>query len=196
MPPHPESPSALPRSLTIAYPTLVKLGDAFTAINAAVGPFGLDTLAASTKALKSASPGDATYTRLETALAGLGERRDGIVAAMKAELYGAAAGDRPVSVGEADALIRSANRLLASAAALLSPGAATDSGPSSAGFGYERQMRTRAQSSPLPTIRCMVVTSSGAPDLKPATTRRSASPSRRAMPSSMSRRGASTMPSV
>jgi hypothetical protein len=111
------SPSALP-SLQAAYPTLVRLGDAFTAINAAVGPFGLDTLAASTKALESSSPGDATYTGLETTLAGLGERRDGIVAAMKAELYGAAFYNRPVNVGEADALIRSANGLLASAAAL------------------------------------------------------------------------------
>ena len=35
------------------YPTLVRLGDAFTAINAAVGPFGLDTLRASTCALES-----------------------------------------------------------------------------------------------------------------------------------------------
>jgi hypothetical protein len=112
------SPSALPSSLQAAYPTLVRLGDAFTAINAAVGPFGLDTLAASTKALESSSPGDATYTELETTLAGLGERRDGIVAAMKAELYGAAFYNRPVNVGEADALIRSANGLLASAGAL------------------------------------------------------------------------------
>jgi hypothetical protein len=37
---------------------------------------------------------------------------------MKDELYGAAFGNRPVNVGEADALIRSANGLLASAAAV------------------------------------------------------------------------------
>ena len=37
---------------------------------------------------------------------------------MKGELYGAAVGNRPVSVGEADAVIRSANGLLAAAAAL------------------------------------------------------------------------------
>jgi hypothetical protein len=115
------SPSALPWSLRSSYPTLVKLGDAFTAINAPVGPFGLDTLAASTKALESSSPGDATYTRLEARLAGLGARRDEIVAAMKAELYGAAFGNRPINVGEANALIRSADGLLASAARL-SPG--------------------------------------------------------------------------
>ena len=64
------------------------------------------------------------------------------------------------------------------------------------GKPYERQMTTRAQSSELPMARCMVVTSSGAPLWKPVTTRRSASPSSRSMPSSMSWRGASTSPSV
>jgi hypothetical protein len=112
------SRSALPWSLRTAYPTLVKLGDAFTAINAPVGPFGLDTLAASTKALESSSPADATYTRMETQLAGLGRERYAIVAAMKDELYGAAFGGRPVNVREADALIRSADGLLDSAAGL------------------------------------------------------------------------------
>jgi hypothetical protein len=111
------SRSTLPWSQKVASPVLTKLGDAFTAINAPVGPFGLDTLAASTKALESSSPGDATYAKLEATLAGLGEQRDRIVAAMKDELYGAAFGNRPVNVGEADALIRSANGLLASAAA-------------------------------------------------------------------------------
>jgi hypothetical protein len=85
-------------------------------VEALRGPFGLDTLAASTKALESSSPGDATYTRLETQLAGLGKRRDAIVAAMKDELYGAAFGGRPVNVREADALIGSADGLLDSAA--------------------------------------------------------------------------------
>jgi hypothetical protein len=112
------SHSAQPWSLKVASPVLTKLGDAFTAINAPVGPFGLDTLAASTKALESSSPGDATYTKLEATLAALGEQRDRIVAAMKDELYGAAFGNRPINVGEADALIRSANSLLASAAGL------------------------------------------------------------------------------
>jgi hypothetical protein len=60
----------------------------------------------------------------------------------------------------------------------------------------DRQITTRAQSSELPTVRCMVVTSSGAPVWNPVTTRRSASPSSRSMPSSMSWRGASTSPSV
>jgi len=112
------SPDALPESQRSDYRTLVKLGQAYTAINAPVGPFGLDTLAASTKALESSSPGDATYTTIEARLAGLGKARDAVVAAMKDELYDAAFDGRPINVGEADALIASAHGLLASAAAL------------------------------------------------------------------------------
>jgi hypothetical protein len=110
--------SALRRSLRTGYPTLVRLGDAFTAINAAVGPFGLDTLRASTIALESSSPGDGTYTRLEGELARLGKTRDALVAAIKAQLYGAAFDGNPVSVAKAGKLIREADALLKTAAAL------------------------------------------------------------------------------
>jgi hypothetical protein len=112
------APGALSDPQRDSYQTLVRLGKAYTAINAPVGPFGLDTLAASTRALESSSPGDATYTAIEARLAGLGRQRDAIVAAMKDELYGAAFGGQPVNVGEADALIESAHDLLASASAL------------------------------------------------------------------------------
>jgi hypothetical protein len=112
------SPDALPESQRSDYRTLVRLGQAYSAINAPVGPFGLATLAASTKALESSSPGDATYTTIEARLAGLGKARDAVVAAMKDELYGAAFDGRPVNAGEADALIAVAHGLLASASAL------------------------------------------------------------------------------
>jgi hypothetical protein len=111
-------PSALRRSLKIGYPTLVRLGDAFTAINAAVGPFGLDTLRASTVGLSSSSAGDVTYTKMESLLAGLGNQRDMLAARMKTLLYGAAFGGKPVDVSKADALIKAANALLSSAKAL------------------------------------------------------------------------------
>jgi hypothetical protein len=111
-------PAALPWSAKDDYQALVRLGDAYTAVNAAVGPFGLDTLAASTRALESSSPGDATYKKLEAKLAALGHWRDAVVAAMKAELYGAAFGNQPVSPDEAYALIGQADALLAAAAAL------------------------------------------------------------------------------
>jgi hypothetical protein len=112
------SPSALRKSLKACYPLLVRLGDAFTAINATVGPFGLATLRVSTAALESSSPGDAAYTKLEALLAGLGRQRDAIVAAMKTELYGAAWDGRPISAGKANALIKEANELLSGAARL------------------------------------------------------------------------------
>ncbi|TVZ06203.1 hypothetical protein EAS64_01815 [Trebonia kvetii] len=111
-------PSALRPSLKASYPTLVRLGDAFTAINAAVGPFGLDTLRASTVALSSTSASDVTYTKLESLLAGLGSQRDMLVAGMKTMLYGAAFGGRPVNVSKADDLIKAAADLLSSAKAL------------------------------------------------------------------------------
>ena len=54
--------TALPPAMLTNYPTLNKLGQVYTQLEAAVGEFGLDTLTASTRALASNSPGDATYT--------------------------------------------------------------------------------------------------------------------------------------
>jgi hypothetical protein len=112
------SPSALPKSMRTDEPLLIKLGDLYSQINAAVGEFGLDTLAASTKALASDSPGDATYTKIENELIKLGNERDAIVALMKTELYGAAFGGHPLNVSEANGLLASASGLLSQAAAL------------------------------------------------------------------------------
>jgi hypothetical protein len=111
-------PGALPRAMRIDTALLVKLGDSVTRINAAVGTFGLDTLKASTKALASDSPKDATYSKIEDKLSTLGSQRDTLVTAMKAELYGAAFGGHPVNAKEANALLAAANGLLAQAAAL------------------------------------------------------------------------------
>jgi len=52
--------------------------------------FGLDTPRASTRALASNSPGDATYTRIENALQGLGAARDAVAGQLRALLLGAA----------------------------------------------------------------------------------------------------------
>jgi hypothetical protein len=112
------SAGSLPASAKHAEPVLTRLGDAYTAINAPAGPFGLDTLAASTRALESSSPGDAAYTAVEAQLTALGRQRDKVAAAISAELYGADFGNRPLNVGESNALIRQADALLASAAAL------------------------------------------------------------------------------
>ena len=47
------------------------------------GDLGLDTLAASTRALASESPGDATYTSIEDQLQRLGSHRDSVAAQMR-----------------------------------------------------------------------------------------------------------------
>ncbi|HMD92491.1 MAG TPA: hypothetical protein VKG80_07590, partial [Trebonia sp.] len=111
-------PGALPRAMRIDTRLLVKLGDSFSQINAAVGAFGMDTLRASTVALRSDAPKDATYTKIENDLIKLGSERDAIVTLMKSELYGAAFGGHPLNVKEANGLLAAANGLLAQAAAL------------------------------------------------------------------------------
>jgi len=110
--------SELPAAVRYHYGLLVKLGDAYTQINAAVGKFGLSTLTASTKALASDSPGDATYTSIENSLIKLGNERDSIVSQMKGVLYGASFYGHPVNPGQASYLIGAASNLLAQASAL------------------------------------------------------------------------------
>jgi hypothetical protein len=98
--------------------TVLRLGRLYTQLEAPVGAFGLDTLRASTRALASNSPGDATYTRIENALQRLGAARDAVGAQMRAMLLGAAFGGRPLDVPAARALIRRGDQLLGQAAGL------------------------------------------------------------------------------
>jgi hypothetical protein len=111
-------PSALPPAMRAHRGTVLRLGRVYTQLEAAVGAFGLDTLRASTHALASDSPGDATYTRIENALQRLGAQRDTVGDRMRAMLLGAAFGGRPINVAAARALIRAGNRLLGQAAVL------------------------------------------------------------------------------
>ena len=83
-----------------------------------MGPFGLDTLKASTRALASTSPADAVYNGIEAKLA---PARRGAGCHRRADapaLLGAAFGGQPVNVLEARLLIRAAQRLLRQAAVL------------------------------------------------------------------------------
>jgi hypothetical protein len=117
------NPSALPAAVRANYGLLVRLGVLYSQLNAAVGQFGLDTLKASTYALASDSPGDATYTTIENGLAALGNERDTIVSFIGDQLYGAEFGGAHAALGAAGArqsagLIRAGDRLLAKVAAL------------------------------------------------------------------------------
>ena len=113
-------PTALPPAMLSSYPTLTKLGRVYTRLEAAVGEFGLDTLAASTRALASSSPGDATYTTIEGQLTSLGAARDALAGKIQALLIGAEFGGQPLSTSKSGkralaALIAQGNALLAQA---------------------------------------------------------------------------------
>jgi hypothetical protein len=109
------SSQALPPSMLSNYPTLNKLGQVCTQLEAAVGAFGLDTLTASTRALASNSAHDASYTGLENQLAALGSSRDALVAQMQVLLTGAEFGNTQISAKAAKKLISQGNALLAQA---------------------------------------------------------------------------------
>jgi len=112
------SPAGLPAGMRAHRGTLLRLGRLFTQLEAPVGAFGVDTLRASTRALASSSPGDATYTRIENALQRLGAARDAVGEQMRALLLAAAFAGRPLDVAAARALIRRGDQLLGQAAVL------------------------------------------------------------------------------
>src|SRR5580693_8945453 len=117
------SRTARPTAMRSSYPTLRKLGQVYTQLEAAVGKFGLDTLAASTRALASNAPGDATYTSIEGQLTSLGAARDALAGQIQALLTGAEFGGQPLSTSKQGSkliskLIAQANALLAQAGTL------------------------------------------------------------------------------
>ena len=108
-----------------AYPTLDKLAQVYTQLEAPVGEFGLDTLAASTRALGSNAPGDATYTTIEGQLTSLGSARDALAAQIQGLLIGAEFGGQPLNTSKSgkkalSKLIAQGNALLAQADTLAS----------------------------------------------------------------------------
>jgi hypothetical protein len=111
-------PVALPPAMAVNYAALNQLSQVYTQLEAAVGEFGLDTLSASTQALASDSPGDATYTAIENALTQLGAARDALVGQMQGVLTGAEFGGQSAGSGTLQGLIGAGNALLAQADAL------------------------------------------------------------------------------
>jgi len=110
--------SALPHSMLIHRPLLLRLGRFYTRIEAPVGQFGLDTLRASTRALASHSGGDRVFSEIESQLVQLGTARDAIAGQMRALLLGTAFGGRPIDVAKARTLIFEARKVLGIAASL------------------------------------------------------------------------------
>lgn len=91
---------------------LLRLGDLYSQLNAAVGEFGVDTLRASTVALESDTPGDREYTAIENSLRQLGVERDALVAQLRAALTSGLNGHGFLAQQQVDDLSARAARLL------------------------------------------------------------------------------------
>src|SRR5262249_16570722 len=98
--------------------SLTALGVVYKQLNACVGAFGTATLIASTKAIMSNTPGDATYTQTMAALVALGQLRDAITGPNAAQLDNATFHSGPTSdfltqmkVVSAEGLIEYSGRL-------------------------------------------------------------------------------------
>jgi hypothetical protein len=74
----------------LAAPGVTGLGECYKQLNSSVGQLGTDTLIASTRAIESASPGDATFTRVDARLRALDITRDKLALQVKGELEAAA----------------------------------------------------------------------------------------------------------
>jgi hypothetical protein len=103
---------AVPQSLRAHRDTLTRLAQVYKQIDACVGRFGLETLEVSTRALKSNSSGDKTYTKLENELILAGNQRDALAAQMIGLLEGATFNGQAINEQQAKALIAQGQELL------------------------------------------------------------------------------------
>jgi hypothetical protein len=97
-------------------PAVTALGAYDKQLSSSVGQFGAATLQASTDAVDSTSPGDATYQHVNQALTALDKVRDALAGKIKGELEAAAFTGAPVNgafaqVAACRAVIASAQRL-------------------------------------------------------------------------------------
>jgi hypothetical protein len=110
---------AVPETLRAHQETLRRLGEVYKQLNAPFGAFGMNTLVASTTAIKSGSPADdSTYTTLEEEIDSLTQQRDALAAQIRAALNAAASGDAALDEQQAKAWIKQARALIEEAAAL------------------------------------------------------------------------------
>jgi hypothetical protein len=100
----------------LSNPLVTQLGEEYKQLNSSVGQFGADTLTASTKAIESNSPHDATFATVNFALTALDQQRDALANAIKTELYNAENFGTPVPL--AGVQLVAAKLVIAEAAAL------------------------------------------------------------------------------
>ena len=93
--------------------TLRQLGEVYKQLNAPFGQFGMDTLAISTRAIKSGSANDdSTYTALANKLRAFTHQRDALAEQMRPILEEAAFGGQVIHKVQALVLIFEAEKLL------------------------------------------------------------------------------------
>jgi len=109
---------AVAQTLRAHRETLLRLGSVYEQVNASFGQFGLDLLAASTRALKSSSTNDATYASIENSIQDLTSQRDALAGHIKAALNAAAFDGQALNEQQAKVWIDQANSLIDQAKAL------------------------------------------------------------------------------
>jgi hypothetical protein len=104
--------TAIPNAIKMNESSFLSLADAYEKINAPLGQLALDTLKISTQALKSNSPGDSTYNKLENQLINFTNQRDAIKNQMIKLLGDVEFEGKAIDPQKAQALITQANILL------------------------------------------------------------------------------------
>jgi len=104
---------AVPHALRERHETLRQLGEVYKQLNAPFGQFGMDTLAISTRAIKSGDANDdSTYTALANKLRAFTHQRDALAEQMRSILEEAAFGGQVIHKVQALVLIFEAEKLL------------------------------------------------------------------------------------
>jgi hypothetical protein len=112
---------AVPQGMQSSDPTLLgQFATAYKQLNAPVGVFGLNTLEASTWALKSNSIGDHAFTSIEGQLASMGTQRDSVASQMIAMLEGAEFNNQPLNSTQAQSLLQQAYSVIGQSSVLAS----------------------------------------------------------------------------
>ncbi len=112
---------AVPQTLTAHRETLRRLGEVYKQLNAPFGSFGMDALAASTRAVMSNTANDSTYTTIEDTIASYTSARDALASQIRAALDRAAFGGEAIDNQQAKRWIEQAESLLDQAAHLAAP---------------------------------------------------------------------------
>jgi len=109
---------AVPQTLIAHRETLRRLGEVYKQLNAPFGSFGMDALAASTRAVMSNTANDGTYTTIEDTIASYTSARDALASQIRAALDRAAFGGEAIDNQQAKGWIEQAQSLIDQAHAL------------------------------------------------------------------------------